>query len=184
MRHFISKCTHPETLGRIHRLGTEARQLEHHNCLGVVRARVSVSTPATPGARRAAAAVRHNKHTTRTNGEDPMTIRHSIGYDVIFFIALLATALALGAALAHALELPNKINLAKDEYFVMQKAYRGWDQLAYLLVIELIAMLTVAALSRHEPRVLWPTIIAIVCLIASQAVSWIFPFKAYTPADT
>src|SRR5215475_7732730 len=45
-----------------------------------------------------------------------MPLRHSIGYDVIFFIALLATALALGAA--------------KDEYFVVQKAYRGWNQLA------------------------------------------------------
>ena len=41
--------------------------------------------------------------------EPPMTPRHSIGYDIIFFIALLATALALGAALAHVLELPNKI---------------------------------------------------------------------------
>jgi hypothetical protein len=112
-----------------------------------------------------------------------MTIRHSIGYDVIFFIALLATALALGAALAHALELPNKINLAKDDYFVVQKAYRGWNQLAYLLVIELIAMLVVAALSRHEPQVLWPTITAIVCLIAAQAVFWIFTYPANVVTD-
>jgi hypothetical protein len=112
-----------------------------------------------------------------------MPLRHSIGYDVIFFIALLATALALGAALAHALELPNKINLSKDEYFVMQKAYRGWNQLAYLLVIELIAMLAVAVLSRHEPQVLWPTIIAIVCLIAAQAVFWIFTYPANVVTD-
>lgn len=112
-----------------------------------------------------------------------MTIRHSIGYDVIFFIVLLATALALGAALAHALELPNKINLPKDEYFVVQKAYRGWSQLSYLLVIELIAMLTVAALSRHEPQELWPTIIAIVCLIAAQAVFWTFTYPANVVTD-
>ena len=107
-----------------------------------------------------------------------MPPRHSIAYDVIFFIALLATALALGAALAHALELPNKINLAKDEYFVVQQAYRGWNQLGYLLAVELIAMLVVATLSRHEPRVLWPTIIAIVCLIAAQALFWIFTYPA------
>jgi hypothetical protein len=112
-----------------------------------------------------------------------MPLRHSIGYDVIFFVALLATALALGAALAHALELPNKINLAKDEYFVVQKAYRGWNQLGYLLVIELIAMLMVAVLSRHEPRVLWPTIIAIVCLIAAQTVFWIFTYPANVATD-
>lgn len=112
-----------------------------------------------------------------------MTMRHSIAYDVVFFIALLATALALGAALAHALELPNKIHLAKDEYFVVQKAYRGWNQLAYLLVIELIAMLALATLSRHEPRVLWPTIIAIVCLIAAQTVFWIFTYPANVVTD-
>src|SRR5262252_7496416 len=83
-----------------------------------------------------------------TLSEGPaMPPRHSIIYDVIFFIALLATALALGAALAHALELPNKINLAKDEYFVVQQVYRSWNQLGYLLAVELIAMLIVAALS-------------------------------------
>jgi len=127
--------------------------------------------------------VRHNEYTTRTIGEDPMTIRHSIGYDAVFFIALLATALALGAALAHAFELPNKIILARDEYFVVQKAYRGWSQLAYLLVVELIAMLAVAVLSRHEPRVLRPTIVAIVCLVAAQAVFWIFTYPANVVTD-
>ena len=60
-----------------------------------------------------------------------MTVRHSIGYDIIFFIALLATALALAAALAHVLALPNKINLPEREYFIVQQAYRGWNQLAY-----------------------------------------------------
>src|SRR5947208_10228019 len=32
-------------------------------------------------------------------GQPPMTVRHSIAYDIIFFIALLSTALAHGAAL-------------------------------------------------------------------------------------
>jgi hypothetical protein len=112
-----------------------------------------------------------------------MPLRHSIGYDVVFFVALLATALALGAALAHALELPNKIHLAKDEYIVVQQAYRGWNQLGYLLGIELIAMLAVAVLSRHEPQVLWATIIAIVCLMAAQAVFWTFTYPANVVTD-
>jgi hypothetical protein len=112
-----------------------------------------------------------------------MTLRHSIGYDVIFFIALLATALALGAALAHALELPNKINLPEREYFIVQQAYRGWNQLAYLLVIELIAMLAIAALSRHEPRVFWPTVVAIVCLLCAQALFWTYTYPANVATD-
>jgi hypothetical protein len=38
--------------------------------------------------------------------------------DVAFFVALLATALALGGALAHALELPNKIEMVREHYFI------------------------------------------------------------------
>jgi hypothetical protein len=37
----------------------------------------------------------------------------------IWFVALLSTALAMGGALAHALELPNKIDLASDQYFML-----------------------------------------------------------------
>src|SRR5215218_2154879 len=76
------------------------------------------------------------------------TPRHPMIYDLVFFIALLATALALGGALAHALELPNKISLSRDEYFIVQKAYRGWNQLAYLLAIQLISMITLAVMSQ------------------------------------
>jgi hypothetical protein len=112
-----------------------------------------------------------------------MTVRHSIAYDIIFFIALLSTALALGAALAHALELPNKINLPGREYFIIQQAYRGWNQLAYLLVIELISILTIAGLSRHEPRVLWPILAAAVCLLCAQAVFWIYTYPANVATD-
>jgi hypothetical protein len=112
-----------------------------------------------------------------------MIARHSIGYDIIFFIALLATALALGAALAHVLELPNKINLPERQYFIVQQAYRGWNQLAYLLVIQLISMLAIAALSWHEPRVLWPTLAAILCLLCAQALFWTFTYPANVATD-
>ena len=44
---------------------------------------------------------------------------------IAFFVALLASALVLGPALAHVLELPNKIGLPRDEYFIVQKTYRG-----------------------------------------------------------
>jgi hypothetical protein len=43
--------------------------------------------------------------------------------NIAFFIALLATALALGGALAHALELPNKISMSREHYFIVQRAY-------------------------------------------------------------
>ncbi|WP_221095707.1 hypothetical protein [Rhizobium bangladeshense] len=76
-----------------------------------------------------------------------------MAYKIVFFIARLATALALGGAMAHLLELPNKIRLARNDYFVVQKAYRGWDRLAFLLLIQLTAIVSVAIMSRHEPSV-------------------------------
>jgi hypothetical protein len=104
--------------------------------------------------------------------------RHSTAYDIVFFIALLSTALALGGALAHLFELPNKIGLPRDEYFIVQKAYRGWDRLAYVLLIELISMLSVVIMSRRERFVFWPAVFAVLFLLAAQAVFWTYTFPA------
>lgn len=98
--------------------------------------------------------------------------------DAAFFVALLATAIAFGAALAHALELPAKMALSREEYFVAQQLYQGWDRLALVLLVELAAMISVAVLYRSERRVLMPGIAAIVFLAAAQAVFWIFTFPA------
>src|SRR5829696_8346680 len=84
----------------------------------------------------------------------------SAAYDIAFFIALLSTGLALGGALAHLFELPNKIDLPREEYFVVQKAYRGWWQLAYLLAFQLVSML------------------AVLCLTAAQIIFWTYTFPA------
>jgi hypothetical protein len=104
--------------------------------------------------------------------------RRDTAYNVAFFVALLATALALGAALAHALELPIKMTLSRDEYFVVQKIYAGWDRLAYLLLVELLAILSVILLSGREPRVFALSVLALICLLAVQAVFWTFTFPA------
>ena len=103
---------------------------------------------------------------------------HSLIYDVVFFVALLATALALGGALAHAFELPNKIGLPREEYFIVQKAYRGWNQLAYVLAAQLASMVALAVMSRREPYVLWPTVLAILSLISAQALFWAYTYPA------
>ncbi len=102
----------------------------------------------------------------------------STAFGILLFVAMLATALAMGAALAHLLELPNKVALPSDQYFIVQQSYRGWNRLAYLLVLELATMVAVAVMARHEPAVLWPVVIAILCLLAAQALFWIFTYPA------
>lgn len=45
---------------------------------------------------------------------------------VLSFLAIVLTGLALVAPGAHLLELPNKIVLAESQYFTVQGIYRGW----------------------------------------------------------
>jgi hypothetical protein len=104
--------------------------------------------------------------------------RQSIALDAVIFIALLATAIALGAELAHTFALANKIGLSADEYLIAQKAYRGWNQLAYVLLIQLIATLAAAIMSRSEHNVLVPVLFAIPCLVFAQTLFWIYIYPA------
>ena len=98
--------------------------------------------------------------------------------DVVFFVALLSTALALGGALAHLYELPNKIGLPQDRYIIVQDIYRGWWQFAYLLGVQFLSMLAVIVLSHGQPRVVWPAVVALACLIAGQVVFWVYTYPA------
>jgi hypothetical protein len=104
--------------------------------------------------------------------------RRSLAYDLVFFVALLSTTLALGGALAHLLALPNKIDLPRDQYFTVQQIYRGWWQLAYLLAIEFASMVGVIILSRQAAPVFWSAAAALACLIAAQIVFWACTYPA------
>ena len=81
--------------------------------------------------------------------------------NVALFVALVATALALGAALAHALELSSKIRLSQGDYFIVQQIYAGWDRLAYLLLVEFAGMIATVLLFRSEPRVFGAALAAV-----------------------
>src|SRR5690606_34359719 len=111
-------------------------------------------------------------HSTRTRGGD-----------IAFFVALMATALALGGALAHALELPNKIGMSREDYFIAQQLYAGWNRLAFLLAIQAAGMLALIVIYWREPAVLRPVVVALACLAAAQAVFWIWTFPANVATD-
>jgi hypothetical protein len=98
--------------------------------------------------------------------------------NIAFFVALLASALVLGPALAHLFELPNKIGLPRDEYFIVQKAYRGWSLLGWLLLVQVAALAAAAYLARMEPRVLAMVLLALAAVAAAQIVFWLFTYPA------
>jgi hypothetical protein len=102
----------------------------------------------------------------------------SRGLTLALFVALLATAMALGPALAHLLELPNKIALPREDYFTVQQIYRGWSLLGWLLLIELVSIVAVIVLARGERPLRIAGIVALFGLLAAQVLFWTFTWPA------
>ena len=44
----------------------------------------------------------------------------------LFFLAIMLTAIAMGASIAHLFELPNKINISAADYLTVQRNYDNW----------------------------------------------------------
>ncbi|MGE3830512.1 MAG: DUF1772 domain-containing protein [Parvibaculaceae bacterium] len=102
--------------------------------------------------------------------------QESFASKTALFASLLTSAIALGAAMAHALELPNKINLSQAAYFTVQQIYSGWDALGFLLAVQLVSIIAVAVLYRHQKQVLAFASLAIISLVLAQAIFWIFTY--------
>jgi hypothetical protein len=66
------------------------------------------------------------------------------------FLAIVFTALALVPAGAHLFELPNKIGLAREAYFIVQSIYRGWALFGIVLIGSLVANLALAIIARRQ----------------------------------
>jgi hypothetical protein len=101
-------------------------------------------------------------------------------HDIVYFIAIMASVLTLGMALAHLFAFPNKMAMSREDYFAAQAAYLGWFQIWVALLVQLVALVALAILHRHEPFVLWPVVISLLCFVASQAIFWMFTFPANT----
>lgn len=96
----------------------------------------------------------------------------------IRLFSLLFLALALGPALAHLLELPNKIDLARDEYLTVQQIYRGWALLGIVVIGALLSTLILTFLVRKRPRELPFVLAAFLCIVGTQVLFWTFTFPA------
>ncbi|MBX6425313.1 MAG: DUF1772 domain-containing protein [Variibacter sp.] len=98
------------------------------------------------------------------------------------FLALILTALALVPAGAHLFEMPNKIGMPQDAYFVAQSLYRGWALFGFVLIGALTAdlALTIATWRRGEPYGL--PLFAFLCIAATLAIffAWTYPANVAT----
>jgi hypothetical protein len=96
----------------------------------------------------------------------------------MYFIALFFTALALGPALAHLLELPNKINLSREDYLTVQQIYRGWALLGIVVAGALVSTLILTILTRRERRPFVFSLLAFLCIVGTQVVFWTYTYPA------
>src|SRR4051812_25539791 len=84
-----------------------------------------------------------------------MPVRSLIG-----FLAVIVTGLAVIAPGAHLFELPGKIHMSGDDYFVVQRIYLGWWVVGLLLPLEFLANLALAATVRHDMPAFWLAVAA------------------------
>jgi hypothetical protein len=103
--------------------------------------------------------------------------------EVVQFLALVLTALALVPSGAHLFALPNKIGLAQDQYFVVQNIYRGWALFGIVLFGALIANLVLAILLRSRGRPFGFALIAFFCIALSLAIFFIWTYPANQATD-
>jgi membrane protease YdiL (CAAX protease family) len=95
-----------------------------------------------------------------------------------YFLSLLFAALALGPAMAHLLELPNKINLSREDYLTVQQIYRGWNLLAVVVFGALLSTLALTITVRRQRRAFIFALIAFLCIVGTQIVFWTYTYPA------
>jgi hypothetical protein len=98
------------------------------------------------------------------------------------FLAIVLSALALVPAGAHFFELPNKIGLAQDAYFVVQSIYRGWALFGIVLFGALAANLALTLMVRRRRGAFWLALAAFLLVVATLVVffTWTYPANQAT----
>lgn len=94
------------------------------------------------------------------------------------FLSLLFAALALAPALAHLLELPNKIGLPRDAYLTVQHIYDGWALLGFVVYGAIFSTLWLTFMARRHRAGFVPALVGFLCLVGTQVVFWTFTFPA------
>jgi hypothetical protein len=98
------------------------------------------------------------------------------------FLAIVLTALALVPAGAHLAELPNKIGLDQEAYFIVQGIYRGWALFGIALFGALFANLALAIFVRRQRAPFWLALSAFVLVAATLVIffTWTYPANQAT----
>ena len=96
-------------------------------------------------------------------------------FDVLQVLCVLLAAVAMATALAHALELPGKMRLTRDEYLAVQPIYYPGFTIASGFGEGPAPVATAILLFLTPPgsAAFWLTFVALLGLVSMQAVYWI-----------
>lgn len=98
---------------------------------------------------------------------------------IVQFVSVLFLAIALGASLAHLLELPNKMGLTREDYLTVQQIYRGWALLGFAVVGALLSILMLTVMLWNQFRAsAWLALVSLFCIAATQVVFWTWTYPA------
>ena len=98
--------------------------------------------------------------------------------NVLRFVSVLLTAVAMASGFAHLLELPNKIGLSREDYLTVQQIYRGWALLGIAVVGALVSTTVLAVQVRGTPTQFYLTLAAALCIALSLVVFFVLTFPA------
>jgi len=97
---------------------------------------------------------------------------------IVQFLALALTALALVPSGAHLFELPSKIKLEAEPYFIIQNIYRGWSLFGIVLIGALIANLALALLLRGRGAPFALALFGSFCIALTLVIFFIWTYPA------
>ncbi len=99
-----------------------------------------------------------------------------------YFVALMLTAIAMGLALAHLFELPNKIDISAADYLVVQRNYDNWSLIGLVVPLAFLSVLALTLALRGTGAPFALALIALLLLTAELLAFWgfIFPVNQAT----
>jgi hypothetical protein len=108
--------------------------------------------------------------------EAPMHAWKFSGTEVVQLLAVLMVAVCLVPAGAHLFELPHKMALPPEQYMTVQAIYAGWSLFGIPIAIALVLTASDTWLVRSNRAAFALSLVALLCLIATQAIFWTFTY--------
>jgi hypothetical protein len=101
---------------------------------------------------------------------------------MVQFLAIVLTALALVPTGAHLFELPNKINLSRDAYLIVQGVYAGWALFGIIDLAALVTNVVLAVRLRRQHPAFSFAVVAVLCFVVFFVIffTWTFPANQAT----